>query len=430
MPADASKIMTGNPATTRGVTSGENDYRLKRVTIDDIFAVGADSAFFSYMCDANARRMGTKGVSQTIKQMNYNILEDTYLPHRIQVNNSSGYNDKATAIVVDMGKIFRPQTVVKNERSGEQMLVRSVSGNTVTFIRGYGTTAAAAINDNDTLRILSTALSETSKPLESIQTRVTRRENMMQLYAEPIDLSKLRDHTSEYGAKEQLRQENNTRWNFFRSLELSFLFSEMLDDRQGASDVKDSALKDRRCLTGGFTWYLQQFASQNIHDFNGHMSWNDFVEILYDLNKDKPTGGKKRPSHSKTAQKKNYSKHRMVALCGHKTAMAFSKLIERSLQTKMMEHEYGFVVDRARTPFGSVDLYWHRWMDGPYEDNILLVEPSRIFAKTHEGFDFGIENVTNPDEPRRIKRELSCIKGFGMANPEFHGWIRGVQSIS
>lgn len=428
MPVDAANTITGNPATTRGANSGENQYRLKRVTIDEIYAQGCDAAFFSYLCDSNSKRMKTKGVSNTIKQMNYRILEDDFLPHRIAVNNSGGYGANVTQITVDNGKAFPVQGIIKNERTGEQMLVRSVAGNVVTVVRAYGTTAAAQINDNDVLRIVSTGLSETSKPIPSIQTRVTARENMLQLFARPIDLSKVRDHTSNYGKSEQLRQEHNTRWTFLRDVEMAFMFGEMLDDRQGSA--KDGALTDRRCLTGGFTWYLQQYASQNILSVNGALSWDTFVDFLYSLNKDKPMGGKNYPSHSKQMQKKNIQGHRMVALCGHKVVRAWSKLIESKLQTQMMEHEYGFVVTRVRTPFGYVDLFWHRWMDGPYDDDMLIVEPTRVFSKTHEGFDFGIEDVTPKDEPRRITRELSAIKGFAMANPNFHGWIRGIQSIT
>ena len=428
MAVDASGILVGNPATSRGATSGENQYRLKRVTIDEIYSQGCDAAYFSYMCDANSKKMSTKGVSNVIKQMNFRVLEDDVLPHRIEV--SGAHSDSTTTINVDSGKAFPVQGIIRNERTGEQLLVKSIATNALTVVREYGTTAAAAMLDNDTLRIIGVGMSETSKPIPSIQTRVTSRDNMMQLFGRPIDLSKVRDHTSNYGKSEQMRQEHNTRWNFLRDVEQAFMFGEMVDDRQGDGDVKDSSLTDRRCLTGGFTWYIEQFASQNIFDFNGHASFDDLMDILYQLNRDKPSGGKRYPSHSKMTQKRNYQDHKMTALCGHKVVSAFAKLIQRSLETTMMQHEYGFVVTRIRTPYGTLDLFWHRWLDGPYEDNMLIVEPTRVFSKTHEGFDYGIEDVTPKDQPRRITKELSAIKGFAMANPSFHGWARGITSIS
>jgi len=88
--------------------------------------------------------------------------EEDLLGYWTQINNSAGYNNAATSIAVDDGSIFAAKDILKLPRTGEIMLVTDVITNTITVVRGYGETSAAAILDNDYIVQLGNAMEERS----------------------------------------------------------------------------------------------------------------------------------------------------------------------------------------------------------------------------------------------------------------------------
>lgn len=79
-----------------------------------------------------------------------------------QVNNGAGYADNATSVVVDNAAYFSVNDTVNVPRTGEKVRVTAVntSTNTLTIVRSVGSTAAAALVDNDDLQILGPAFAE------------------------------------------------------------------------------------------------------------------------------------------------------------------------------------------------------------------------------------------------------------------------------
>jgi hypothetical protein len=67
----------------------------------------------------------------------------------------------ATTIAVSDGGKFRPRMILRNDRTAEQVVVESVSSNTLTIQRGYQSTAAA-VNSGDKFWIESIAREENS----------------------------------------------------------------------------------------------------------------------------------------------------------------------------------------------------------------------------------------------------------------------------
>ena len=87
----------------------------------------------------------------------FSWMEDDLKARWDAINNGAGYNDAATSIVVDNGAYFIVGDVVKVPRTGEVLFVTAVNTNTLTVTRGFGTTAAAALVDNDPLVIVGNA---------------------------------------------------------------------------------------------------------------------------------------------------------------------------------------------------------------------------------------------------------------------------------
>jgi len=96
------------------------------------------------------------------------------------VFSSAAYGAGVTSIVVTTGTnlgtavsdlvIFKPGHVILDQLTNEQMLVTAFDGvNTLTVVRGFGTTAAASIALSDPLLIIGNSFAEGSGYATSIQ---------------------------------------------------------------------------------------------------------------------------------------------------------------------------------------------------------------------------------------------------------------------
>jgi hypothetical protein len=83
------------------------------------------------------------GFAEAVTQTNHNWYEDEMVADETKVNGAKLVSD--TSIVVVDGSIFRVNDVIK---IGDELLkVTAVATNTLTVIRGYASTTAAAIAD-------------------------------------------------------------------------------------------------------------------------------------------------------------------------------------------------------------------------------------------------------------------------------------------
>lgn len=107
-----------------------------------------------------------------------------------QINNVAGYTDAATVFVLDSTATILPGHILQNFRTKEQMLVVSVDSATqVTVARAYGTTAAAAILDDDFLPGVGNANEEASSRPSSASITPARVFNYTQIFRNSWALS-------------------------------------------------------------------------------------------------------------------------------------------------------------------------------------------------------------------------------------------------
>lgn len=111
------------------------------------------------------------------------------------VNYSTNYTSGATSIVVDDGDKFRAGDIVMDVSTGEHLRVTSVSSDTLTVGRGYGSTSATTITDNDVLVIIGNAYAENADVGTSRSSQVTKRYNYTQIFREPFAVTGSEDAT-------------------------------------------------------------------------------------------------------------------------------------------------------------------------------------------------------------------------------------------
>lgn len=117
-------------------------------------------------------------------------LETELLPNTDAINDSTYTNATTdTTFVVDHGDRFRVGDQIQVENSREVMLVTGISTNTLTVVRGYGGTTAAALGDDKVIRILGNAAIEgDDRPATRFTTRV-RKQNYTQIFTSAVEVS-------------------------------------------------------------------------------------------------------------------------------------------------------------------------------------------------------------------------------------------------
>lgn len=103
-------------------------------------------------------------------------------PYSSKLIASAEASDSATSITVDKGAVVEPSSVIMNTKTNEYMFVSAVSGNTLTVVRGFAESTAAAVTQNDELLYLGTAKKEGSLAPNPKYRRGVPRMNYSQIF--------------------------------------------------------------------------------------------------------------------------------------------------------------------------------------------------------------------------------------------------------
>lgn len=183
-----------------------------------------------------------------------------------RINNALGYNDAATDIVVDnnTATYCAPKDIIKIPRTGEVMQVTVVTPatHTLTVVRGYGETAAAAILHQDAVLVLGNAMEERSSvPAEKLA-QPTKQYNYTQIFRTPFGASRTVEQSRQVtNEQERDRLTRDKGLDHRLALERAFLFGERKEDAVGLRRMTRGALK---------------FISTNVYDAGGTITESEF----------------------------------------------------------------------------------------------------------------------------------------------------------
>lgn len=159
----------------------------------------------------------------------FEIFTDEVQENATQINLAAGYSASAASIVVDDGSLFVANDQLYVPRTGETMLVSARSSNTLTVVRGIGSTGVALLDNDYVVRIASAypvnSLSGTPK-----SSQVARDYNYTQIFRTPVAMGRTdKDSKLNYtpksdmdrllmeGAVEHLRSQERAFWYGARS---------------------------------------------------------------------------------------------------------------------------------------------------------------------------------------------------------------------
>lgn len=120
---------------------------------------------------------------ETAKDIEHGYFTKTMIFPAVKINNGAGYLAGDTAFAVDAYADVIPGDLLLNERTNEIMLTLTTPTSTsITVQRAVGTTAAAAILDNDEVRVIGNAFEEGSVRPSAVAIIATRYVNYTQIF--------------------------------------------------------------------------------------------------------------------------------------------------------------------------------------------------------------------------------------------------------
>lgn len=151
----------------------------------DLNAVSFSSFITRLAPNGSAPLVGLTGLlkEETAKDIEHGYFTKTMIFPFVKINNGAGYAAGATTFAVDAYTDVVPGDLLLNERTNEVVLVNTTpDATTVTVTRAVGTTAAAALLDNDDLRVIGNAFEEGSLRPQAVAIIATRYTNYTQIF--------------------------------------------------------------------------------------------------------------------------------------------------------------------------------------------------------------------------------------------------------
>lgn len=315
-----------------GATAGTDAVvatRRKLEVRDEIFLLEPAAAPLTLFLN----KVGRKAVGNP----HYLWLEDERTPTHDRINSGGGHNSTVTTIVVDNQAYFAEQTLLRNQRTGEVCLVtaQQATAGQLTVVRSFGGTAAAGMNDNDSLTILGGAAPENAAAEAAQQTQKSTASNYTQIARDPFGASGTLISSDLYGGDYMGYEAKARGIEHATKIELALWFGEKAEDTTNVD-----LLQTVRRSCGGIDEVISTYST----DMGGALS----LESLFD--------------HAENAF--YYGSNTKFLFCGRAVSSNISLLAGNALQVVPPVKTFGVAVERLVTPHGIWNIVSHKLFEG------------------------------------------------------------------
>lgn len=330
--------------------------------------------------------------------MKFEWLEDDLGARWDAINKAAGYLAADTTLTVDNGDYFASGFIVKVPRTGEVLLVTAVSSNDLTVTRGYGSTSAAALVDNDPLVIIGNANEEGSGTLVLKSTLESAKFNYTQIFKTPFGVTGTENNTKMYGGKDLAYQRKKKAIEHKIDIARAFTFGEKKLDTSGTNP---------RRATGG----LLSFLTANNYDAGGALTQSEFDNNV-----------------SEVVFKKGSKKKIMLASA--RMLSVINGWALGKLQVNQDAAKYGLDIREYQTPFGTYMLmnYQHILEGAVYGGYGIVIDPENVKYRYLQGRDTTLRTNIQDNDEDQVKEEYLTECGLEVRLPDTHAVITGVTS--
>jgi len=333
-------------------------------------------------------------------------FEDKYLSFNTAINNGAGYTAAATSLIVDDANIFRPFDIMKALRTGEVMLVTAINSvaNTVTVVRGYGSTAAAALVDNDDLMCIGNANPEGSSYPEMKGVNTQEVFNYTQIFKTPVSLTRTAADQKMYaGGDEYTRRLKKAGVAHGLSMERAFLYGEKSIDTTTSSDGPIR-------MTGG----ILSFINTNVRsDVDHNLTQAEWEAFLNDL------------AFANGSQKK-------LVLVGGIIAQALNQWMYNKVSYNKNMMKYGLRLMEYECVNGVANITHSRLLDtyAAGKGMAVVVDIENIKQRPFVNADTKLQkDIQAPGQDKKVSQYLTEV-GLQVELEETHALLNGVTSYT
>lgn len=314
----------------------------------------------------------------------------------------------APTVIVDHARYFSVGDVVNVPRTGLKFRVTGVNvdTNTLTIIRGVGTTTDVGILDNDDLQIVGNAYAEGS-PVGLEKSHVEAfLYNYVQIFRHVFGVTGTQDATIGYMGKDRNRLRADKAIEHKIDIERAALFGERAIDTLSVNNP--------RRYTGGAMFFLQD----NVKDAGGLLTAPEIWDWLQDVYQH--TGG---------------SGDSRVLLAAPKILTVIDQFAlttgNSQLNLVPRDQTFGISVRNWLTSHGTFNIVKHRLLENGlggagYGGHALLLDPANWYYRHLPGRDTRLRtDVQNPgDDAWTDEYMTEC--GFQVTLSKTQGMLKGV----
>jgi hypothetical protein len=362
-------ILSGAGADTASTSYKVNAAQRVVDMRDEIFLLEPSAAPLALL----VAKMGKK-VAHNPK---FEWLEDEAMPISDTVNGTFT-TTSLTAIVVDNGSYFATNSTIKNPATGEVMRVTGVATNTLTVVRGYGSTAAQAIGDGATLIIMGGNAAENADAENPRQVQPANAYNYTEIVRTPFGVSGTLDKSDLHGGNFLAYLHKTRGIDHAKSIELKFLWGERKE-----SDNTSSVSR----ATGG----LWEVISTNSKDYSGTMTL-----ALID---------------TQSAIDFRYGSKQKMLFVPRAVASALTQLGHSSLQIVPESKAFGLQITKMISTNGTYNIVPHDlFISDAYDEVAIVADLDNLVYRFMRDRDTKLRtNIQTPGKDGRIDEYLSEV---------------------
>ena len=345
--------------------------------------------------------LAKKGSKKAAYNPKYEWIEKD-LPNRWDAIN--GTTGTGTSWTVDHGEYFSVGDVVLVPRTGERARVTAVDPTTdvLTVVRSVGSTAVAAVANNDDLLIIGNAFGEGTGAAIPKSHPETYPYNYTQIVKTDFGVTGTQDESENYTGKDKPRLRAEKAIEHMIDIERTILY--------GEKEIDITSTDNPIRYTGGFF----DFADYNAKDMGGVMTEAEVEDWLEDLFW--YTGG---------------SDTKFVAAAPTPISVLDMLGVAR-VELRPSDETLGLSIRQYVTSHGTLNFVKHRLLESGYTTGdgyggyMIAVDPAKITYRFMRNRDTKLRTDVQANDLDGWQDEYLTEFGWQLENPQTHGYAYNI----
>lgn len=369
-----------------------------RINIEDLIEKYDDFKFPAL------KRLGAGIFKKDVLSHKYEWSERDLRPIKAGVTNQ--VTAAATAIAVETPGVFNVNDVALNPRTGEKLLVTSVEGGgeLINVERGFESTLAAIIIEADTLVRVGKAAPEGAEFGTAITVSPDDLYNYTQIFDDTVEMSDGQYKGFIRGDETQSEGIQRVQQELMEGLHLSLFIG---------NRYRNAAQK--RSTLGGFKYFADTYAADNVIDFGGSGTWASDVNALNKF-------------EDAVEQLSNKMGGKPTVYATYKALRKFRLIQDDTIRSTRSDKARGIgVVDTLMTGMGELDIVQLIDRTGVLNDYIFFIDETNVGYKARKGRGWFTEELAKTKDGhtwsvlgeytlkvRLVKASLAYVHNLGL----------------